>query len=305
MTGNLSKKDFRNPESIRIGTGGIPLSTEIIKSNGKKLTGRQSGVYRTHELGLNHIEMEFVHGVRINAKEAEAIRNTALEQNVSLSAHGSYYINLASKEKPKYHASINRVKKVIEAGNLMDAQSVTFHPAYYQGRDSRKVSEMVYKAILKAIEKANWTEMDNPPLISPETTGKGSQWGTISEITELADRINQKLGKFAVSICVDFAHIHARSNGRYNTYEEFMGIFDQIESDLGSEALKRLHMHISGIKYSKKGEIKHLKLKEADLDYKSLIKALKDREIKGWIVCESPILEKDALLLKEAYTDGN
>ena len=62
-----------------------------------------------------------------------------------------------------------------------------------------------------------------------------------------------------------------------------------------------MHMHIAGIKYSNKGEIKHLNLRESDLQYSELLKALKDFDVRGLLICESPSLEEDALLLQESY----
>jgi deoxyribonuclease-4 len=285
---------------LRFGTGGIPLSTEIVKYDGRKTSGRQAGVFRTNQLGLSHMEMEFVHGVRISEHEAANIKSIAEDLNVSLTAHGSYYINLASKEKPKYYASINRVKKVISAGSKIGAKSITFHPAFYQNRPSPKVSDIVYQALMKAIKESELDE-EAMPLISPETTGKTSQWGSVEEILELADRINQDLGRFAVSICVDFAHLHARSNGKNNSYEEFIKTLETIETKLGKKALKQLHIHISGIEYTEKGERKHLPIEESDLNYKQLLKALRLKDVEGWVVCESPVLEEDALLLQKHY----
>ncbi|MBN2101015.1 TIM barrel protein [Candidatus Dojkabacteria bacterium] len=285
---------------IRFGTGGTPLSTKIITTkDGAKLSGRESGIYRSAELGLNHLEMEFVHGVRISEKEALSIKSTAKEKNITLSAHGSYYINLASKEKPKYHASLNRVKKVLWAGSLIGAKSITFHPAFYQGRRTDEVAKIVYDALIQIIEETK--DLNNRPLISPETTGKPSQWGSLEEILDVAAKINKKTGDFCVSACIDFAHLHARSNGLYNSYEEFKAILKTIESKLGKKALKTLHMHISGINYGPKGEKNHLPLKESDLKYKELLQALHDLKVCGWVSCESPNLEEDALLLKKEY----
>ena len=64
-----------------------------------------------------------------------------------------------------------------------------------------------------------------------------------------------------------------------------------------------MHIHFSGIQYSTKGEIKHLAFKDSDLNYVELLKALRDYEVKGLVICESPILEDDALLLQETYND--
>jgi deoxyribonuclease-4 len=62
-----------------------------------------------------------------------------------------------------------------------------------------------------------------------------------------------------------------------------------------------LHIHLSGIEYGPKGEKNHLKLVEADLDLKALFRALKEFGCAGRILCESPIMEEDALNMKKAW----
>ena len=101
--------------------------------------------------------------------------------------------------------------------------------------------------------------------------------------------------------CVDFSHLHARTNGLYNTYDEFCRIFETIGSELGTYALENFHAHIAGIEYGEKGEKKHLMLEESDMNYQDLMKAFKKFNVKGVVVCESPIMERDAVLLKEYY----
>jgi deoxyribonuclease-4 len=62
-----------------------------------------------------------------------------------------------------------------------------------------------------------------------------------------------------------------------------------------------MHIHVSGIAYGQKGEINHLNLQESDFQYAELLKALKDYDAQGIVICESPKLEEDALLLQETY----
>jgi len=62
-----------------------------------------------------------------------------------------------------------------------------------------------------------------------------------------------------------------------------------------------MHIHIAGIEYGEKGEIRHLNLKDSDLNYKDLMKAFKDFKLKGVVVSESPNIEKDALMTKKIY----
>jgi deoxyribonuclease-4 len=58
---------------------------------------------------------------------------------------------------------------------------------------------------------------------------------------------------------------------------------------------------VSGIAYGKKGERNHLNLTESDFQYTELLQALKDYDAQGMVICESPNLEDDALLLQETY----
>jgi len=62
-----------------------------------------------------------------------------------------------------------------------------------------------------------------------------------------------------------------------------------------------MHIHISGIEYGEKGEKRHLILEESDLQYKELLQALKDYHAGGTVICESPNMEEDALLLQKSY----
>src|SRR3989338_7586162 len=101
--------------------------------------------------------------------------------------------------------------------------------------------------------------------------------------------------------CVDFAHFHARTNGKYNSYGEFSSILEKIEKSLGKSGLQNMHIHITGIEYGEKGEKNHLTLEESDLKYEELLKALKDFKVKGVVISESPNIEWDAMLMQKTF----
>jgi deoxyribonuclease-4 len=108
--------------------------------------------------------------------------------------------------------------------------------------------------------------------------------------------------------CLDFSHLHART-GRYNTYDEFVSVLQQIETGLGRQALHNMHIHVSGIEYGRHGEIRHLDLQseKSDFNYRELMRALKDTGAEGLVVCESPpgVLEENARLLQQTYQAFN
>ena len=52
---------------------------------------------------------------------------------------------------------------------------------------------------------------------------------------------------------------------------------------------------IGRVEYSKKGEKNHLPLHECDFNDNAYLRALKDFNVKGCVICEGQKVEKDAL----------
>lgn len=240
-------------------------------------------------LNLDGMELEFVHGVRMSEKTREIVKEKS--KNLLLTAHGPYYINLNSQEEDKIEASIKRIIETARIGNELGAYSVTYHAAFNMGKASDEVYEQVKKTHKKIFDEIQ----DLKIWVRPETTGKPTQWGDLDEIIKLSKEFEFVLP------CVDFSHLHARTNGLHNSYDEFCEIFEKIGNELGDIALENFHAHIAGIAYGEKGEKHHLILEESDMKYKELLKAFKSFNIKGVIVCESPNIEGDAQLLKSFY----
>lgn len=270
---------------LNFGTAGIPIST--------KDHNTIEGIKQVNHLGLNGMELEFVHSVHVSEEMAPIIKKLALEKEVILTAHGSYYINLNAVEREKMHASVARVLSCARRAESAGAVSMTFHAGFYL-KDSPEKTFSNIKKCFEEIER-ELKSTKNKITIRPETTGKGKQFGSIEELLNLSSQLDNTLP------CIDFSHLHARSGGKYNSYEEFRGVLELSEKFLGKSFLQNLHCHVSGIAYSEKGEQKHLILEESDFKYKELLKALKEFNCKGIIVCESPNIENDALLLKKTF----
>jgi deoxyribonuclease IV len=75
----------------------------------------------------------------------------------------------------------------------------------------------------------------------------------------------------------------------------------KVARKLGPRALRNAHIHIAGIHYGDKGEIKHLNLGEGDFRCDEWLEVLRDLAVEGLVICESPNLEEDALMLKKLY----
>lgn len=273
-------------EKLNFLTAGMPLST------GKGSYGRAFEILE--EMSLDGMELEFVHGVRMSDETRTLVKTATKEKKLILTAHAPFYVNLNAREEEKVDASVQRIFETAAAGRDTGAFSITFHAAYYLGQDKEVVYNQVKTQISRIVELM---EKENFKIwIRPETTGKGTQWGDLDEVIRLSKDFEN-----IVLPCIDFSHLHARSAGEYNTYDEFSYILESISSKIGRFALDNFHGHLAGIEYTQKGERQHLNLKESDMNYIDLLKVLKEFDVKGALVCESPNIEGDAKLLKETY----
>jgi deoxyribonuclease-4 len=270
---------------LRFAVAGTPHSTP-------KPGGTVEGLKRARALGIAAMEMEWVQQVPKNPERIAEIRQTAEELDMYLTVHAPYYINLNSSEKATLVASKRRILDAMEMGQLAGAHSVCVHPAFYMGTDPARAFENVCAAtedILAQAKKKNLTIN-----LAYETMGKGTQFGTLDEVLRLS-------AMFGIYPCVDPAHMHARSNGEWNTAKEWNTMLDLYEEHLGKSALKTMHMHYSGIEYTAKGERRHLPLAESDARWRDFLTVLKQRKVGGVVVCESPLLEDDTLVLQRTF----
>ncbi|MBI2858616.1 MAG: TIM barrel protein, partial [Chloroflexi bacterium] len=253
-----------------------------------------NGIGRIAELGLGCLELAFVQGVKMSEGTAAQVAEAAGKASVRLTVHGPYAINLNSGDPSKAEASKERILKTARVGKLCGADSIVFHAGFY-GDCTPVQAYAVMKRQLTEIMDILRRE-NNSISVRVELTGKGMDFGNLDELLTLAGEVP------GLMPCIDFSHLHARTGGAFNTYDEFTGVLSKIEAGLGRKALDFLHAHVSGIKYGKHGEIGHLPLEQSDFRYQELLQALKDQSVKGFIICEShPTLEDDALLLQRTY----
>ena len=181
-------------------------------------------------------------------------------------------------------------------GFLAGATDIVFHPGSYFERPPEEVLPIAIQRLEGCIDELR--AADNTVVLRPETMGKSAMLGSLEDTIAMSQAIT------GVKPCIDAAHLHARpGDGSINSFDEWAKILENYGSALGDKSLKDLHIHISGIEYGEKGEKEHLPLEESDLDYRSFFKALDQFDCQGRILCESPILEDDALISKHTWCE--
>lgn len=269
---------------FRFGTVGSPKSTP------KKPGGSIGAILRIRELELGALELGWVNSVRVSEETCASIQSTAHEQDVFVSVHAPYFINLNADDE-EWPKSRKRLMDAAFYGNLAGATDIIFHPGSYFSKPPAEVLHVAIPRLQGCVEELR--AQSNPVILRPETMGKSAMLGSLEDTLMLSKEIP------GVEPCIDFAHLHARpGDGTMNTYDEWSRTMEAYAKALGNGALQRLHIHLSGIAYGPKGEREHLPIEEADLDIKTIFKALSAFDGQGRILCESPVMEDDAVKLK-------
>lgn len=249
-------------------------------------------------MGLNCMEYEAVRGVNISEDRARRLGEEAHQHKVLMSLHAPYYINLAGR-KNVVESSVERLKQAVQASSWMGAYVVVFHPGYYRDAPSKKDAvEMVVNA-LKKVDEYRIEIGATSVWLGPETTGKTTQIGSLEEVVEISRRVE------GVRPVVDFAHLYARKEGKFlKDTEDVLKIVELLAKELGEWSLKPLHVHFSKIEYGKGGERKHVELSDPDHgpSFEIVIKGLCEAGVDAVIISESPVLEQDALIMKDICT---
>ncbi len=273
---------------LRIGTVGSPAGTPR--------PGTDSAIRYIRELGLDALEIAWVRSVRVTDETCALINRTGVEEDVALSVHAPYFINLNSQTPEKMQASDERLLAAARRGCLSGASDIIFHPGSYHAQPPKEVYLRARDKLeeITALLREEGFEVN----LRPETMGKGAMFGTLEEVVQLSKEID------GVEPCIDIAHLHARTgDGSFNSYDEFADMFRLVRDELGGRGLKTMHFHLSGIEYTQAGERHHLMLEESDLDWRAFLQACVDFEVEGRILVESPNQEEDALLVQAAYRE--
>ncbi|MCX8194500.1 MAG: TIM barrel protein [Candidatus Micrarchaeota archaeon] len=272
---------------VRFGPAGIPIGSPEPSTAG--------GISYCRQIGLGAMEVEFVHGVGIGNEAAQKAGGIAKELGVRLSCHAPYYINCCAKEEKKIERSIQHIVSSARAAQLLGASPVVIHTGHYMGRAPPECKKIVYETYRRCFEIMDSLRIKGVAL-GAELTGKKSAYGSLEEIVDLSEHFG--IGRLVP--VVDYAHYHAREK-RLEKKEDYAAILSFIEKRLGAKASKNFHCHFSGIAFGEKGEKNHLPIESGSPPALPFLEALAENGWEGVVVCESPLLEEDALKMQEDY----
>lgn len=248
--------------------------------------------------GLNLYEYSFSRGFTISEFMAKTLGEKCRENDVEISVHAPYYINLANPDPKMIEKSFNYIITSLKFLKIMGGKKCVFHPGTCGEMKRDEAFETLKKNMKELVRRIDKENFDFEFYLCPETLGKSQQLGTYMEVGEICTYADYLVPT------LDFGHINALTHGELKKTEDFDKIFTFLIDKIGIDKVKRIHIHFSKIEYGDKGEIRHLTFEDNDYgpEFEPLAKVIKKYHLEPTIICESRGTQaEDASEMKKIY----
>ena len=285
-----SSKMLTMADHPRFGPAGVPFAFKSIKASVEDVP------LLLRQEGLDAFEYEAIYwGMKpqIEKNDAQSLGKSAKENDVWLSLHGSYFVNLCG-EKRIVEASKKRLIASATAAEWMNARVVVFHPGFYGNRPKELVLKNCLEALRDLVRSLNGLKIKEVK-IGPETMGKPSQLGSLDEVLQICEEVEQ------TQLVIDWSHLHARDMGRFRNVQDFRRVVETVEDRLGTEAARNMHCHFTKIEFTDRGERRHHSLEEERYgpSFAMLAQVIAEFKLRPVIISESPMLDLDAMRMRD------
>lgn len=270
-------------------------NSDAFYDRGNKATLQAPGYLS--RMGLTAFEYPFGRGVSLSSDMAAKIGAKAAEHGIAVSAHAPYFINLANADPEKRGNSHRYILESAQAVKQLGGLRVVVHVGAVMKMDRAEALQNCREGLTEAYKRLDDAGLGDV-ILCPETMGKHSQIGDLDETLDFCLLDERMLP------CVDFAHLHALTQGGLSTPEAFAAVLDRAEQVLGRDRARRMHIHFSTIEYTGAGEKRHHTFDETAFGprFELLAPLLKARQYSGVVICESKgTQDNDALAMSRMY----
>ncbi|HEY7561686.1 MAG TPA: TIM barrel protein [Gaiellaceae bacterium] len=231
------------------------------------------------ERGYTACEIDFEGRFWMEYPWAERFGALAREADLVLSVHAPIAGFMGHLERDKkYRMATGMLDHSAGVAVACGAELVVFHPGFLLGREREAALEAVAEQLGELRERLEGKGRAVP--FGVEVMGRVRDLGTIDDVIWLAERLHW------VRPVLDFAHLHAVSDGAFVEAEAFAEALARADAVLEPGA--PFHIHFSDIAYANRNETKHLPYGEGTLRAEPLRDALARFDRPATVISESP-----------------
>jgi deoxyribonuclease-4 len=228
--------------------------------------------------GYAACELDFETGFWMDYPWAERLGELAREHGIALSVHAPLFAFPGHPDPKKAKMALGALDRSAGLSAACGAEVVVIHPGFWLGRDREQTLADVVAWLGTLRERLE--AKDRAVAFGIEVMGRVSELGSIEDTIHVAERVPW------VRPVIDFAHMHATSDGAFTDAEAFGAVLEAVDGVLDPGA--PFHIHFSDIAYANRNETKHLPYGEGTLRADPLRDALARFDRPATVISESP-----------------
>jgi deoxyribonuclease IV len=232
------------------------------------------------ERGYSACEIDFESGFWMDYPFAERLGALAREHDVALSVHAPLFGFMGHLEASgrKFTSAVGALDRSAGIATASGAELVVFHPGFLLGRSREDAIDSVVEQL--GILRERLESKDRAVPFGIEVMGRVRDLGSIDDVVEISRRLAW------IRPVLDFAHMHATSDGAFLEPGPFRAALEHADSVLEDGA--PFHIHFSDIAFANRNETKHLPYGEGTLRAEPLRDALRSVARPATVISESP-----------------
>jgi len=229
--------------------------------------------------GYTACEIDFEARFWMDYDFAARFGELAREAGIALSVHAPIagFMGHAERGK-KLNMAVGMLDHSAGIAKTAGAEVVVFHPGFLLGRSREDALDSVVEQLGEL--RARLEKKDRAVPFGVEVMGRVRELGTVDDVVEISRRLGW------VRPVLDFAHMHATSDGAFTSVEPFAEGLAKADAVLEPRA--PFHIHFSDIQFANRNETKHLPYGEGTLRADPLREALATFERSATVISESP-----------------
>jgi deoxyribonuclease IV len=239
------------------------------------------------ERGLSACEIDFEGRFWMDYDFAAEFGERCAAADIALSVHAPIagFMGHAERGK-KLNMAVGMLDHSAGIAKAAGAEVVVFHPGFLLGRTREDAIAAVVTQLAELRERL--VGKDRAVPFGIEVMGRVRELGSIDDVCEIASQLDW------VRPVIDFAHMHATSDGAFLSVEPFASALEQADAVIEPGA--PFHIHFSDIQFANRNETKHLPYGEGTLRAEPLRDALARFERPATVISESPTAESTAAI---------
>ena len=232
------------------------------------------------ERGYSACEIDFESGFWMGYPFAERLGELAREHDIALSVHAPLFGFMGHLETGgrKFTSAVGALDRSAGIAAASGAELVVFHPGFLLGRTREDAIDAVVEQLATLRERLEGKGRTVP--FGVEVMGRVRDLGSIEDVVEISRRLSW------VRAVLDFAHMHATSDGQFLEIAPFTEALAAVDGILEPDA--PFHIHFSDIAFANRNETKHLPYGDGTLRAEPLRDALGGFERAATVISESP-----------------